>query len=193
MGWLTPSTANPLLPIALTNPALIQGNSAYALATLHLGDGGAFVNSLPLHGHVPVNVQILTTNDPTFQHVIQTWINMAVINRRAWIQNLTTIPGIGPVDVVATHGVTGRILVEWQDPSTGLRYNRPVSASTLAAFLRTQGYGARPIKLVVCFAAMGWEIYSFAQSLATEMSVDVYAHWWIVYPTAPPQYRRFRP
>ncbi|WOI45491.1 RHS repeat-associated core domain-containing protein [Acidovorax sp. BLS4] len=128
-------------------------------------------------------VRILMPNDPVTQSMENTWTHLDPVQRATFEQNLTTINGTS-VDVVATHGIAGSAMVEWTAPN-GTPINRPVSAQTLAAFLRQEGYGAtgtnQPIKLVTCFAGMPGR-FSLAQSLANEMGVSVYAHWWVVNP-----------
>ncbi|QRR18088.1 hypothetical protein GJG85_32330 [Burkholderia sp. MS389] len=136
-------------------------------------------------------VRILMPNDPVTTSVKATWDAFTTdLQRQQFAQNLTRVGNLD-VDVVATHGISRSAMVEWT-AKNGVPINRPTSASTLARFLRAQGYGAidrnfpaasgRPIKLVTCFAGMAGR-FSFAQALANELQVDVYAHWWVVYPT----------
>jgi len=133
----------------------------------------------PGDGMLRGKVRILMPNDPVTTSMKNKWQGLGQAGKDTFEQNLTSVNGTG-VDVVATHGISRSAMVEWTAPN-GTRINRPISAQTLAAFLRNEGYGTRPIKLVTCFAGMAGR-FSLAQALANEMGVAVYAHWWVVNP-----------
>lgn len=133
----------------------------------------------PGNGMLRGKVRILMPNDPVTTSMKNKWQGLGQAGKDTFEQNLTSVNGTS-VDVVATHGISRSAMVEWTAPN-GTRINRPISAQTLAAFLRNEGYGTRPIKLVTCFAGMAGR-FSLAQALANEMGVAVYAHWWVVNP-----------
>lgn len=131
-------------------------------------------------GGLQGKVRILMPSDPVTDSMRLRWESLSPEGQTQFETRLTTVNG-QPVDVVATHGIARSAMVEWTSSNTGVTINRPISAQTLAAFLRQEGYGSQPIKLVTCFAAMPGR-FSLAQALANEMGVSVYAHWWTVNP-----------